>query len=164
MARQGHRLGGGEPPELADAKRASVRVVDEFGRDDRRNSDVCKLVHEREAEQRLTIVTTWMNQAEVASNYDGGIARRLFEGALVIRLGARRDRSTSTAGRSAFTRRSTESQAARSRPRPRRCAICSSSRTYDLSFSSSAPRRKGRGESSPVTRTRRSSQAAFETT
>lgn len=88
VARKEHRLGGGEPIDLADAKLASVLVVDELGRDDRSTSDVWKIIHDREAERLLTIVTTWMSQGEIAAAYDGGIARRLFENATLIQLGA----------------------------------------------------------------------------
>ncbi len=88
VARKQTRLGGGEPIDLADAKTASVLVVDEIGRDDRSTSDVAKILHDREAERLFTIVTTWMSQADIAAAYDGGIARRLFESATLIELGA----------------------------------------------------------------------------
>lgn len=88
QARQEHRLGADAPPTVLMAKNASVLVVDEFGRDDRRVADVAKVIHDREAASRLTIVTTWMDQRAIADAYDGGVARRLFEKATVIRLGA----------------------------------------------------------------------------
>lgn len=87
LARQEHRLGGGAPEEVLRAKNASVLVVDEFGRDDRKAVDVGKIIHERESAGRLTIVATWMDQVEIKNAYDAGIARRLFEKATVIRLG-----------------------------------------------------------------------------
>lgn len=88
LSRQEHRLGGGAPDEVLRAKNASVLVLDEFGKDDRRTVDVAKIIHDRHAAGDLTIVTTWMDQAAVAAAYDGGVARRLFEKAVVIRLGA----------------------------------------------------------------------------
>lgn len=88
QARQEHRLGAAAPPIVLGAKNASLLVVDEFGRDDRKTLDVAKIVHDREAAKRLTVVTTWMDQAQIAAAYDGGVSRRLFEKATVIRLGA----------------------------------------------------------------------------
>lgn len=88
QARQEARLGTGEPRELLRAKKASVLVVDEFGRDRALDVDVTKIIHERQAAKRLTIVTTWLDQAEIATSYDGGIARRLFQRATVFRLGS----------------------------------------------------------------------------
>jgi DNA replication protein DnaC len=88
VARKEHRLGGGEPVDLSDAKTASVLVIDELGRDDKSTSDVWKIIHDRAAAKQLTIVTTWMKtQGEVSAAYDGGIARRLFENATLIELG-----------------------------------------------------------------------------
>lgn len=87
QARQEARLGVGEPVELLRARKASVLVVDELGRDRSNDVDVIKIIHERQAAKRLTIVTTWLDQADIAAAYDGGIARRLFQRATVFRLG-----------------------------------------------------------------------------
>lgn len=87
VARGEHRLGGNEPPKITDAKTASVLVLDELGRDDRKTSDVAEVIRRRLAMGLPTIVTTWQTQSEIAAAYDGGIARRLYQRATLIRLG-----------------------------------------------------------------------------
>lgn len=87
MQRKEHRLGNGTPGDLLRAKNASVLVIDEFGREDRSDMDVAKLIHQRHRECRLTIVTTWMDRAGVAKAYDGGTATRLFTNSILFELG-----------------------------------------------------------------------------
>jgi DNA replication protein DnaC len=89
VARAEHRLGGGEPPKVVEAKRASVVVIDELGRDERKTSDVAEVIRRRLAASMPTIITTWQTQEEVKNSYDGGIARRLFQRATLIPLGGR---------------------------------------------------------------------------
>jgi hypothetical protein len=87
MARAKHALGRDTPPELADALRASVLVLDELGREDGRNRDVEAVVSRRYRDSLPTFVTTWMTPDEIRNRYDEGIYRRLCEGAAVISLG-----------------------------------------------------------------------------
>lgn len=86
VARAQHKLGGGEPPELVRAKAASVLVLDELGRDERKTSDVAEVIRRRMAAGRPTIITTWQSQQEIKLAYDGGIARRLFQRGTLIPL------------------------------------------------------------------------------
>lgn len=88
LARQEHRLGNAQPPSVRQAMDASLLVIDEFGRDPKTTFDVPKVIHDREASMRLTIVCTWLDQAGIGQAYDGGVARRLFDKAIHIELGA----------------------------------------------------------------------------
>jgi hypothetical protein len=89
-ARASHPLGEGEAPLVAKALAASLLVVDELGgEDDRHGTAVREVLHERHAENLPTWVTTGVGPREIAARYDGGIARRLFEGAEVFRMGAK---------------------------------------------------------------------------
>lgn len=87
IARKEYRLGGGAPDEVLRARRASVLVLDELGRDGKAELDVGKIIHEREAACALTIVTTWLDEAGVLAAYDGGLARRLFRKSILFELG-----------------------------------------------------------------------------
>ncbi|HMJ56444.1 MAG TPA: hypothetical protein VK540_30465 [Polyangiaceae bacterium] len=87
LSRKEHRLGLGAPDNVLRARRASVLVIDELGREDKTTLDVAKIVHEREAACKLTIVTTWLDEAGVLSAYDGGLARRLFRKSILFKLG-----------------------------------------------------------------------------
>lgn len=90
-ARAGHPLGAGEAPVVAQALAAAVLLVDELGGEDSRHaSAVAEVIYERHAEDLPTWVTTGVGPQELAARYGGGIARRLFEGATVIRLTGRR--------------------------------------------------------------------------
>lgn len=86
-ARALHPLGEGESPKIAKALAAGVLVVDELGGEDQRYaSAVAEVLYERHAEARATWVTTGVGPAEIADRYGGGIARRVFEDAVVFRL------------------------------------------------------------------------------
>lgn len=87
-ARGQHPLGQGEAPLVADALRADTLVIDDLGSElDRFGTAVGEVLYERHNEDRATWVTTWMTPAEASTRYGGGIARRIFEDAVVIRLG-----------------------------------------------------------------------------
>lgn len=97
-ARQEHRLGGGEAPLVNAALRASTLVLDDVGSEPEvRDSAVPEVLYERHGESRRTILTTWMRAAStgddhtptVAGRYGDGIARRIFQGALILNLSAR---------------------------------------------------------------------------
>lgn len=97
-ARQEHRLGGGEAPLVSAALRASTLVLDDVGSEPEvRDSAVPEVLYERHGESRRTILTTWMRPAAsgddrtptVAGRYGDGIARRIFQGALILNLPAR---------------------------------------------------------------------------
>jgi hypothetical protein len=89
-ARAGQPLGEGESPLVEMALDASVLVLDELGGEDPRYaSAVGEVLFERHAQALPTWVTTGVGNKEIATRYGGGIARRVFEGAAVFRLGSK---------------------------------------------------------------------------
>lgn len=87
-ARAGHPLGEGEAPLVESCMRSPLVLIDEIGGEDARySSAVAEVIYERHAEGRPTWVTSGVGPQELASRYGGGIARRIFEGAVVFRLG-----------------------------------------------------------------------------
>jgi len=87
ISRKEHKLGADAPGEVLRARRASVLVLDEVGKEGRGELDVAKIIHEREAACALTIVTTWLDEAGILAAYDGGLARRLFRKSILFELG-----------------------------------------------------------------------------
>lgn len=87
-ARAIHPLGEGEAPLVAAALSAPLLVLDELGGEDQRHGTaVAEVIYERHAANLATWVTTGVGPKELAARYNGGTARRLFEGAAVFRLG-----------------------------------------------------------------------------
>lgn len=82
----------GEESALVDsALRAPLLLVDELGGEEPRHaSAVAEVLYERHAAELPTWVTTGATPKAIADRYGGGIARRVFEGATVFRLGAKR--------------------------------------------------------------------------
>ncbi len=89
-ARAGQPLGEGEAPIVEMCMNASVLVLDELGGEDPRYaSAVAEVLFERHEQAKPTWVTTGVGSKEIATRYGGGIARRVFEGAAVFRLGGK---------------------------------------------------------------------------
>lgn len=89
-ARAGQALGDGEAPLVEMALTASLLVLDELGGEDPRYaSAVGEVLYERHEQALPTWVTTGVGSKEIAARYGGGIARRVFEGAAVFRLGGK---------------------------------------------------------------------------
>jgi DNA replication protein DnaC len=86
-ARQEHPLGEGEAPAIEQAVNAKLLLLDELGAEFARNTAVQEVIHERHANELPTIYTSGFGADELAKRYGDGIARRIFEGATVIRLG-----------------------------------------------------------------------------
>lgn len=81
---------GEEAPLVERALRAPLLLIDELGGEDARHaSAVAEVLYERHAENLATWVTTGVTPKEIATRYGGGIARRVFEGATIFRLGKR---------------------------------------------------------------------------
>lgn len=79
---------GSEAPLIERALSAPLVVVDEFGGEDPRHASAVKeVVYERHAQDLPTWVTTGVGPREIADRYGGGIARRVFEDAVVFKLG-----------------------------------------------------------------------------
>lgn len=88
-ARAAHPLGEGEAPLVAVALAAPVLVLDELGGEAAQGSaTIAEVIYERHAAGRATWVTTGAKPDEIAARYGGGISRRLFENAIILRLGA----------------------------------------------------------------------------
>ena len=83
---------GREAPDVVDALRATVLVIDDLGAEDPRalRSAIPDVLHKRHRDPRLTtIVTTGLGESELGKLYGGGLVRRLFEGAVLIAPGER---------------------------------------------------------------------------
>lgn len=81
---------GEEAPLVERCLRARLLVVDELGQEDARHaSAVVEVLYERHAEGLSTWVTTGAGPKALSDRYGGGIARRLYEGAALFRLGGR---------------------------------------------------------------------------
>lgn len=79
---------GSEAPLIERALSAPLVIVDEFGGEDPRHASAVKeVVYERHAQDLPTWVTTGVGPREIADRYGGGIARRVFEDAVVFKLG-----------------------------------------------------------------------------
>lgn len=87
-ARAQHSLGDGEAPTIDKAMHASLLLIDDLGNERKTElSAVPDVLFERHAEELATWITTAFEPAEIATRYGDGIARRVFERALVVRLG-----------------------------------------------------------------------------
>ncbi|MCU0687205.1 MAG: hypothetical protein MUF34_34005 [Polyangiaceae bacterium] len=86
-AREGHPLGKGEAPLIAEAKRATVLLLDDLGGEGRSISDaVGDVIHKRHDLAALTIVTTGLDEAGLETRYGVGIRRRVLTDATQILL------------------------------------------------------------------------------
>lgn len=79
----------GRRPELVEqALSATVLVIDELGMDvdvyRHSATSVSEVIHERHAEHRPTIVTTYLTEELIKKQYGAGIARRIFEGTRLV--------------------------------------------------------------------------------
>jgi hypothetical protein len=82
---------GDEAPLVQQALEADLLVIDELGGEQERHATaVAEVIYERHAENRPTWVTTGVSPKVIADRYGGGIARRVFEGAEVFRLGGKK--------------------------------------------------------------------------
>lgn len=85
IARSRHPLGQGEPDVVTKAIDAEILVIDDLGNEKvNPSSAVDDIVFERHWAARATWVTTSKSLKEIGERYGDGIARRLFEGAIII--------------------------------------------------------------------------------
>lgn len=88
IARSRHPLGEGEPEDITRALKCDLLVIDELGTDElTHGSAVKEVIYERHWSALATWVTTWMQPAQVGAKYGDGIARRVFERAVIIDCG-----------------------------------------------------------------------------
>lgn len=89
-ARREQRLGAGEAELIESAVHVRHLLLDELGAEAARGDTVVgEVLHERHAAELATLITTPFSFDELGTKYGGGIVRRVFERALVIRLGAK---------------------------------------------------------------------------
>lgn len=90
-ARIQHAAGSGDAPYVERAQRAEWLLLDDLGAERAtQNNAVQDVISDRHIEDLPTWVTTGFSPAEIAQKYGDGIARRVFERAVVIKLEARR--------------------------------------------------------------------------
>lgn len=90
VARAHERLGR-EAPLVERAMGAPLLVLDDLGAEQLTAlSAVGDVIHKRHAGMMPTIISTGFAEQGIAARYGDGIARRVFEGAVVIRVGASR--------------------------------------------------------------------------
>ncbi len=88
-ARAKQRLGE-ESPLLAAATSVRILLLDDVGNEPKTEmSSLAGVVFERHDEERPTWITTAFSPDELARRYGDGFARRVFERALIVRLGAK---------------------------------------------------------------------------
>jgi DNA replication protein DnaC len=79
-----------DPELLRSALRADLLLLDDLGSERNMPSNpIPDLIFERHAEGRSTWVTTWMKPRDLEERYGDGIARRVFERAIIIDCGAK---------------------------------------------------------------------------
>lgn len=90
IARGQHGLGEGEAPMVHWAMTSPMVVIDDLGNERKTElSAVMDVIFDRHAESLCTWYTTPFGHDEISKRYGDGIARRVFEGALVVDLGAK---------------------------------------------------------------------------
>lgn len=88
LARAQYGLGEGEPPAVLRAMEANILLLDDLGSERQtQNNAVPDVLFERHAEDMVTWITTGLSAKQIAERYGDGIARRVFEHAVIINLG-----------------------------------------------------------------------------
>lgn len=87
-ARIQHAAGHGEPPLVTRASEVGVLLLDDVGEEQKTATNaVPDVIDERFARGLPTWITTGRNGGEIAELYGGGIMRRAYERAFILRLG-----------------------------------------------------------------------------
>lgn len=92
LARQRHKLGEGEPPEIEASLQVDVLLIDDLGMEKpgpTSVNDIEIVIYERHLRGQSTWITTWMGREKVRERYGDGIARRIYEDATLIDCGAK---------------------------------------------------------------------------
>lgn len=88
-ARIQHRAGDGEPAIVEAAMRASLLLLDDLGSErDTQNNAIPDIIFGRHDDDLPTWITTGLSSEQIRARYGDGVSRRVFEGALTIKLGA----------------------------------------------------------------------------
>jgi DNA replication protein DnaC len=88
-----HRLGiaglpgQGDPDDIRRAIRAKVLVLDDLGSERViKSNPIAEVIAERHAEERVMWITTGLSTKQIVDRYGGGVARRILEGATIVRF------------------------------------------------------------------------------
>lgn len=74
---EGHKLGDGLCPAVAEARSAPVIVIDDLGDEPKHRASVIGNMLRYAAQESIpVIVTTWMNEEQRCERYGGGVTRR----------------------------------------------------------------------------------------
>jgi DNA replication protein DnaC len=88
-ARHAWPIGQGEAPLVLAACESDLLCVDDLGQEPKiESSAIPDIVFARHESDAPTWITTGLTKEEIAGRYGGGVARRIFEDAECIRLGA----------------------------------------------------------------------------
>jgi len=88
LARQRHPLGHDEAPLVQAAIDAPLLILDDMGAEAARDADVIRAVlHARHNADVPTWITTGLSRQDLASRYDAGVARRMFEDVKNVEIG-----------------------------------------------------------------------------
>ncbi len=92
LARIQHPAGSGEAPIVEAAMSANLLLVDDIGQERQtQNNAVPDVLLSRHADDLQTWITTGETMEQLAAKYGGGVARRIREGALVVRCEAKKE-------------------------------------------------------------------------
>ena len=79
---------GGEAFDVERSKAASLLVLDDLGSEHKNGVEtVAEVIRYRHGEEKPTIYTTWIDPDSFAEHYGDGIARRINDSAIVVRVG-----------------------------------------------------------------------------
>jgi DNA replication protein DnaC len=100
-----HRLGiaglpgQGDPDDIRRATRAKVLVLDDLGSERViKSSPIPEVIAERHAQELTIWITTGLSTKQIVDRYGGGVARRILEGATIVRFDAAATRSGGSLG------------------------------------------------------------------
>jgi DNA replication protein DnaC len=89
-ARRQAKFGTGEADSIVRANRAPLLLIDEIGAEQTRDLGLDEVIRHRYDAKLATIFTSGFDREALANKFGSAIERRIFEGALVIRLGGAR--------------------------------------------------------------------------
>jgi len=89
-ARIQHAAGRGEAPLVIRAVAAPLLLIDDLGQGNATTTDAAAdVIRDRVDQDKPLWITTGLTAQELTARYDGGAIRRIFERAMVVRVGER---------------------------------------------------------------------------
>lgn len=87
-----HKAGAGEAPLVERACRVPLALIDDVGSEaPTAASSLPEVIFRRHESGLATWITTGLRRSDLVARYGEGIARRMVEGAVVVRLGAKQE-------------------------------------------------------------------------